>query len=76
MSPTLFHYRNLDLDTEDFLESWALGFPQDSHFKIIVNIEKMPQENPKALVAEAIHDYFKYKSERSKHNLHQLLKVL
>lgn len=73
MDPTPFHHRNLDPDAEDFLESWALGFPQDSHFKIIVHIEKMPQENPSQLVATAIHNYFAYKSERSKHNLHQLL---
>jgi len=73
MDPTPFHHRNLDPDAEDFLESWALGFPQDSHFKIIVHIEKMPQENPSELVAAAIHNYFEYKSERSKHNLHQLL---
>jgi len=72
MDPTPFHHRNLDPDAEDFLESWALGFPQDSHFKIIVHIEKMHEENPSALVAEAIHNYFEYKSERSKHNLQQL----
>lgn len=73
MDPTPFHHRNLDPDAEDFLESWALGFAQDSHFKIIVHIEKMPQENPSSLVAEAIHNYFEYKSERSKSNLRQLL---
>jgi len=73
MDPTPFHHRNLDSDAEDFLESWALGFPQDSHFKIIVHIERMPQEDPSALVTEAIHNYFEYKSERSKSNLRQLL---
>jgi hypothetical protein len=73
MDPTPFHHRNLDSDAEDFLESWALGFPQDSHFKIIVHIERMPQEDPCALVTEAIHNYFEYKSERSKSNLRQLL---
>lgn len=73
MDPTPFHHRNLDSDAEDFLESWALGFPQDSHFKIIVHIEKMPAEDPSALVTEAIHNYFEYKSERSKSNLRQLL---
>lgn len=73
MDPTPFHHRNLDSDAEDFLENWALGFPQDSHFKIIVHIERMPQEDPSALVTEAIHNYFEYKSERSKSNLRQLL---
>jgi hypothetical protein len=73
MDPTPFHHRDLDADAEEFLESWALEFPQDSHFKIIVHIEQMPQEDPSALVAEVIHNYFEYKSERTKRNLSQLL---
>lgn len=73
MDPTPFHHRNLDTDAEEFLESWALEFPQGSHFKIIIHIEQMPQENPTALVTEAIHNYFEYKSVRSKLSLHQLL---
>lgn len=73
MDPTPFHHRNLDMDAEEFLESWALEFPQDSHFKIIVHIEQMPQEDPSELVTEAIHNYFEYKSERAKRNLSQLL---
>lgn len=73
MDPTPFHHRNLDMDAEEFLESWALEFPQDSHFKIIVHIEQMPQDDPSELVTEAIHNYFEYKSERAKRNLSQLL---
>jgi hypothetical protein len=73
MDPTPFHHRILDSDAEEFLESWALSFPQDSHFKIVIHIEKMPAEDPNALVTEAIHNYFEYKSERSRRNLRQLL---
>jgi hypothetical protein len=73
MDPTPFHHRNLDTDAEEFLESWALEFPQNSHFKIIVHIEQMPREDPVLLVTEAIHNYFEYKSERAMRNLRQLL---
>jgi hypothetical protein len=73
MDPTPFLHRNLDMDAEEFLESWALEFPQDSRFKIIVHIEQMPQEDPSALINDAIHNYFEYKSERAKRNLDQLL---
>ena len=73
MDPTPFHHRNLDTDAEEFLESWALEFPQNSHFKIIVHIEEIPQEDSSLIVAEAIHNYFEYKSERAKRNLSQLL---
>ena len=73
MDPTPFHHRDLDTDAETFLESWALGFPQDSHFRIIVHIEKMPPDDPAALVAEAIHNHFEYKSVLAWRNLRLLL---
>ena len=50
MDPTPFHHRDLDRDAEEFLESWALEFPRDSRFRIIVHIEKMPAEDPSPLV--------------------------
>ena len=73
MDPTPFHHRDLDNDAEEFLESWAMEFPQNSHFRIIVHIEQMPQEDPLPLVTEAIHNYFEYKSVLTKRNLRLLL---
>jgi hypothetical protein len=73
MDPTPFHHRDLDTQAEKFLESWALEFPQDSHFRIIVHIEKMPPDDPTELVAEAIHNHFEYKSVVAKRNLRVLL---
>jgi len=73
MDPTPFHHRNLDADAEEFLENWALEFPQNSHFRIIIHIEQMPQEDPTPLITEAIHNYFDYKLVRSKRNLRLLL---
>jgi hypothetical protein len=73
MDPTPFLHRNLDTDAEEFLENWAMEFPQNSHFRIIIHIEKMPSEDPTQLVTESIHNYFEYKSVRCNHNLRQLL---
>jgi len=73
MDPTPFHHRDLDTDAEEFLESWALEFPQDSHFRIVVHIEKMPPDDPTPLVAEAIHNYFEYKSVLAQRSLRVLL---
>src|SRR5665647_1866292 len=73
MDPTPFHHRDLDTDAEEFLESWAVEFPQDSHFRIIVHIEKMPPEDPAPLVAEAIRNYFDYESVLAKRSLQLLL---
>lgn len=73
MDPTPFHHRDLDTDAEVFIESWALEFPQDSHFRIIVHIGRMPAEDPTPVVAEAIHNYFEYKSMLMKRNRRVLL---
>ena len=73
MDPTPFHHRDLDPGAEEFIESWALEYPQDSHFRIVVHIGSMPADNPEPLVAEAIHNYFEYKSVLAKRNLRVML---
>lgn len=73
LDPTPFHHRDLDRDAEEFLENWALEFPQGSHFRILVHIEKMPPEDPAPLVAEAIRNYFDYKALLAKRSLRLLL---
>jgi hypothetical protein len=73
MDPTPFHHRDLDADAREFLESWAMEFPQGSHFQINVHIENMPPENPEPLVTEAIHNYFEYRAMLTKRNLRLLL---
>lgn len=73
MDPTPFRHRDLDRDAEEVLESWALEFPQDSHFRIVVHIEQMPPDDPAPLVAEAIRNYFDYKSVLARRSLRLLL---
>jgi hypothetical protein len=73
MDPTPFHHRDLDPAAEEFLESWAMEFPRDSHFRIVVHIEDMPAEDPTPLVAEAIHNYFDYQSLLAKRALRVML---
>jgi hypothetical protein len=73
MDPTPFHHRDLDTDAVEFLESWAMEFPQDSHFRIQIHIEQMPKEDPAPVMVEAIHNYFEYKSVLARRNLRLLL---
>lgn len=63
MDPTPFHHKDLDRDAEEFIESWALEFPQASRFHITVHLARMPAEDPTELVAEAIRNFFAYKAE-------------
>jgi hypothetical protein len=74
MDPTPFRNRELDPEARDFLENWALEFPQGSHFRILVHIETMPTEDPGPLVAEAIHNFFQYKAGQSRRQLRLLLR--
>ncbi len=74
MDPTPFHHKDLDPDAEEFIESWALEFPPDSRFQITVHLQQMPSEgDPGVLVTEAIHNFFDYKAELARRELHQLL---
>jgi len=73
MDPTPFHHKDLDPDAEEFIESWALEFPQDSRFHLTVHLGTMPPEDPTALVAEAIRNYFDYKSEMARRKVRVLL---
>lgn len=73
MDPTPFHHKDLDRDAEEFIESWALEFPQDSRFSITIHLERMPPDDPTALVGEAIHNYFDYKSELMRREVRVLL---
>lgn len=72
MDPTPFHNRDLDRDAVEFLESWALEFPPDSHFRIIIHVDKMPPDDPTPLVSEAMRNYFDYKSVVALRNLRVL----
>jgi len=73
MDPTPFHHRDLDPNAEKFLESWALEFPQASHFRVILHIETMPHDDSAVLVTEAIHNHFAYKAMLAKRSLRTLL---
>jgi hypothetical protein len=74
LDPTPFRHRDLDKEAQEFLESWALEFPQDSRFRIIVHIAQWPPEDPTALVADAIHNFFDYKSVLVRRQLQLLLR--
>jgi len=74
MDPTPFHHKDLDLDAEEFIKSWALEFPSDSRFQIAIHLDHPPPEgDPSNLVTEAIHNYFAYEAELVRRELARLL---
>lgn len=73
IDPTPFNHRRLDGDVEDYLESWAMSFPSLAHFRIIIHLENLPQDDPTSLITEAIHHDFQHKTERAQRELTLLL---
>jgi len=74
MDPTPFHHCDLDTDAQAYLESWAMSYPAESHFRVIVHIADMPEADPEPTVREAIHNYFDFKAVVNKRNLSLLIR--
>jgi hypothetical protein len=73
MGPTPFHHCDLDRNAQEYVESWTMGYPHSSHFRIIVHIETVPDTDPTTLVTEAIHNFFDYKADITKRQIRLLL---
>lgn len=75
MDPTPFLNRDLDRDAEAFIETWALGLSAGDRFQITVHLEiPYAEGEPGEIVANAIHNYFRYKSGLVSAELKRLLK--
>ncbi len=75
LDPTPFLNKDLDREAEAFIENWAMAHPPKSRLHITVHLATKPEESdPGTLVAEAIHNYFGYKSNLVRGELNQLLR--
>jgi hypothetical protein len=76
LDPAPFLHRDLGNDAEEYIESWAMDYPAGSRLQINVHLQQMPPDgDPQALIAEAIHNYFRYKAELTQRELRRLLRV-
>lgn len=75
MDPAPFLERDLDRDAEHYIESWAMTHPPASRFHITLHLQQQPsQTEPERSIADAIHNYFRYKAELALRELRQLLR--
>jgi hypothetical protein len=75
LDPTPFLNKDLDRSAEAYIENWALGFPPDSRLQITIHVKHLPAEgNATALMTEAIHNHFEYKTGLVRGELGQLLR--
>ena len=51
MDPMPFHHCDLDTDAQEYLESWAMEYPTDHHFRVILHIAVMPDDDPETTEA-------------------------
>ncbi len=74
MDPTPFLNKDINPETEAFIESWASEFAPGGNFHIIIHLEQRPTDGaPSEMLNAAIHNHFAYKAERTRSNLKQFL---
>lgn len=74
LDPTPFLNKDLDLEAEAFIETWASGFVSGSRFHITIHLEQWPSDgDPSEMLTGAIHNHFSVKAERTRNALKHLL---
>ncbi len=75
MDPSPFLERDLDVDAEEFIVSWARELPADAPLALLVHLDRatlVPDEGRR--VGEAVHSYFRHRAELAQRRLHDLLR--
>lgn len=75
MDPSPFLDKDLDVDAEEFIVSWARELPDKSRLALLVHLDK-PVINPNdtRLLRDAVHSFFHHRSELTRRRLRDLLK--
>src|SRR5215813_6940058 len=76
MDPSPFLDKDLDVDAEEFITSWALELPSDKRLALLVHLDQpvvRSREGP--ILRDAVHSYFKHRSEMSSQRLRELLRL-
>jgi hypothetical protein len=74
MDPTPFLNKDLDPEANNFIETWASGYPPGSRFHITIHLEQWPTDgDPNEMLTAAVHNHFSYKTDRTRAALKHLL---
>jgi hypothetical protein len=75
MDPSPFHEKDLDDDAEEFVVGWAMELPRDRPVRLIIHVETAKEDSESAgLVADAVKNFFRYKSRMKARELRDLLR--
>jgi len=76
MDPSPFVDKDLDVDAEEFITSWAREFPSDKPLALLVHLDQpVVPSREGATVRDAVHCYFKHRSDMSRQRLRELLRL-
>lgn len=74
MDPSPFIEKDLDDEAEEFIVSWAREFPPDAPVRLRIQLEQWPEEDPKEMIRQAIHNHFAHRSELTDLEFRALMK--
>jgi hypothetical protein len=74
MDPSPFKEKDLDKDAEEFIVSWAQEYPPNEPVTLRIQLEQWPPEDPTALIQEAVHNYFAYRTKLNDLEFTRLMK--
>ena len=74
MDPSPFLDKDLDVDAEEFIVTWAKELPTDVPLVLLVHLDRatVPTEEGKT-IRDAVHSFFRHRSDISRKQLRQLL---
>jgi hypothetical protein len=76
LDPSPFLNKDLDVECEAFIESWALLLPHSSHLELTIQVEEQTVlEQASELVSTAVHNHYVFKSNLVRAELRQLFRL-
>ena len=75
LDPTPFLKRDLDLEAEEFIASWAREMPRDVPLGLLVHVDGEMPKDANEIVHGAVRDHFARKATETRRQLRQLFRV-
>jgi hypothetical protein len=75
MDPSPFHEKDLDVDAEEFIVSWAREFPLHQPLILTIHLSEMvANPQPDSAIEEAVHHYFSYRADMIRLEFRRLMR--
>ncbi len=74
MDPSPFKERDLDQDAEEFIVSWAQEYPMKDPIRLVIHLNRLPDDFTPEQIESAIRNYFTYRATISRLEFTRLMK--